>query len=252
MVFPKGTFIGLHGSTLRTGPVAVNRTYYQWDDDSKEDKQIKRDHDLDILPWVSFKPPGSLIEILAGQHDQAILAKGERYRSYGKPVITTFFHEPVGDVNATEWERAYFRIRNKIVRNGGFGNTVYAPILNGYLWNNWYSGSKGAVEDWVTDRLITRSRIFGVDHYATADEMQRMFDYLISRGVRGIGIAEFGRDEGPVEFRKKLDLFRQYPKIDVVCYFNSRIQVFGAQTELGPGLEELEMFKDYLATSSHL
>ena len=254
---PGKTYIGLHGSTDLTGPTAVNRSYGQWGDDASEDRQIKADHANNLLPWVSFKPPADcgadLGCITDGSHDAEILAKAARYRTYAKPVITTFFHEPVGDVTAQAFNAAYLHI-DRIFDAEGTGQVTFAPILNGYLWNDWYQGSKGAVEEWVSPELVATTPLFGADHYGQTHEIRRMFDYLVARGVASVGIAEFGRDHGAAEFEQTLALFDEYrSSLAVVAYFNSRIQTFGDCTSpLGCGDSELDDFRTYLQSTAHL
>jgi len=238
--------VGLHGPTDLTGPVGLNRTYFQWADDAKEDAQIKKDLAAGRTPWVSFKPPtGGVAAILAGKHDAQIKAKGRRYAKYNGRVLTTFFHEPVGDVRPDDFNKAFLRI-NRLM---GFTNrTVFTPILNGYLWADWYNGSKGAVNSWVSASLVRTCPFFGADHYGEPHEIQRMLNYLSARGVRSVGLGEFGRDQGPEVFQQKLDLFEANEDfLTVVAYYNSRIQTFGDESSpLGPGTRELEMFRAYL------
>jgi hypothetical protein len=253
---PTGTYIGIHGDDSLTGPVEVNRTYGQWGDDAKEHTQILADHAAGRLPWVSFKPPScGLGCITNGSWDAEIRAKARRYAAYDKPVITTFFHEPVGDVGAADFNAAFLKIR-RVMRNELGGSLtgqgfVFAPVLNGYLWNDWYKGQKGSVESWVTPQLVSASPLLGIDHYGAPHETRRALDYLAAHGARSVGIAEFGRDQGADAFAQKLDQFRSYAGfLAVVAYFNSRIQEFGSDTSpLGPGLDELEAFKAYAATS---
>lgn len=241
-----GTYIGLHGDTSLTGPVQVNRTYYQWGDDAAEDKQIRADHAAGRLPWVSFKAPSCGVDcIINGSQDAAIRSKGLRYAAYGKPVVTTFFHEPVGDVTAAKWSQAFLHIRT-VMRNangGTLGNATFAPILNGYLWADWYRNGKGTPAEWV-DPVVLKTGLFGVDNYGETHEQARMLDYLTAHGARAVGIAEFGKDHGAADFQATLDLYASRPIVEVVCYFNSRVQ------EFQPGDPELAAFRNYLATSA--
>jgi hypothetical protein len=250
---PRGTLIaGQHGDTSLTGRVKVNRTYYQWGDTAKEDAQIRADLAAGRVPWVSFKPPScGLGCIIDGSQDAAIRQRGKRYRAYGAPVMATFFHEPIGDVPPRQFWAAFWHVNDVMGAGprGGLNNTTVTPILNGYIYADWYNGSKGTVSEWVQPGA--NLRVFGFDNYGTAAELTRMFNDVDARMPADghIAIGEFGRDQGAAEFARKLDVFRsRAPWLNVVCYFNSRIQEFGSDSSpLGPGLKELDAWKAFLA-----
>lgn len=254
---PQGTMIaGQHSDdNSLTGPPKVNRTYFQWGATISEDAQIRNDHAQGRVPWVSFKPPtGGIAAILNGSQDDAIAARGDRYATYAKPVIATFFHEPVGDVQPEDFWAAFYHVREvmRFGSRGGRNQATFAPILNGYIYENWYnpvSNPKGSLEDWVAPGV--NLRMFGFDHYGTPDELGRMFDDLRARMPSGghVAIGEFGRVEPPdgapqggaSGFRAKLDLFRsQVGFLNVCCYFNSRVQVLEA------GSQELADWRAFL------
>lgn len=254
---PPGTMVaGQHGSDDLTGKPKVVRLYFQWGEDAKEDAAIKAAHAKGQIPWVSFKPPADgVAAIRSGKYDTALSRRGQRYRSYAQPVLATFFHEPVGDLQpGAFWETFnYIRVKMGAGSRGGMGATTFTPILNGYIYADWYrpvGNPRGDLDAWVDPGV--NLRVFGFDNYDTVPGLRRMLDDV--RGILKpdghIAIAEFGRvnppegtdQGGATGFREKLALFREYAGyLNVVCYFNSRVQV------LEEGSPELADWREFLA-----
>ena len=80
--------------------MGLRRTFYRWNELSRERRQITRDHSQQRLPWVSFKPPGTRqgsAKIAQGAYDKDIRARARHYAAMKSPSITTFHHEPQGE-----------------------------------------------------------------------------------------------------------------------------------------------------------
>ena len=111
------------------------RTYYQWDDGSREDRNIKADHAAGRMPWISFKPQstrsGGWAAIASGKHDADIRARARRYANLSKPVIVTFNHEPHNDNTGSpaDFAKAWSRIHDVMKNETGLKNVMSAPIL---------------------------------------------------------------------------------------------------------------------------
>lgn len=70
-------------TTLRqTGPIGLYRSFYGWNDATREDRAIVADHASARLPWVSFKPPANWAAVASGAYDGGIRARARRYAGY--------------------------------------------------------------------------------------------------------------------------------------------------------------------------
>lgn len=226
------TYVGmsLNNFYMPHGARRSFRAPAQWDNDSLEHDRVNDDHAAGRLPWVSFKPPGSWADISAGVHDASIRTKAQRYAAYTRPVLATFHHEPFDDGPAADWVAAFLHILNVMTDEvGSLGQTTYCPIYHGH-------NIADVGGDWLTDEIIARCPIIGIDHYQRAPEIEVAFDYLAGRGVRSVGVGETGRGavggaraDTVAEFEVKLDMFRARAElVSVACFFNSNEQNFAA------------------------
>jgi hypothetical protein len=224
------TYIGMDRTNLLPGHAASRsyRTPSQWSRESTEHNRITAEHAAGLLPWVSIKPPGGgesgWNQIAAGQHDAVIRQRARRYADYTLPVLSTFHHEPYDDGSAGAWLAAFFHIADVMADEvGSLGPVTLCPVLHGHN----ITSVGGA---WLPNEMIDRCPIIGIDMYSRAGQTSAALDYLENRGVRSVGIGEFGRGTagsrgGPftvAEFEAKLDLFRdRRDLLSVVCYWNS-------------------------------
>jgi hypothetical protein len=240
------TYVGMSytgGFGFGPGGHAVARNFWPvWDNDSSEHGRINANHAADVLPWVSFKPPGGGASgwgpVAAGQYDASIRARARRYAAYTRPVLATFHHEPGEEgptpkfsaAAAAQWQAAFLHILDVMENEvGSLGQVTFCPILHG--WNLVDVGDR-----WLSDEIIARCPIIGVDCYESPGTIAATLDYLAARGVRQVGIGETGRGaaEGGRaytidEFQAKIDLFRERRgQLGVVCHWNSTTHDFAA------------------------
>lgn len=204
---PGRVYLGLSSPDLRaslalTGPVGVHRSFFSWKDPG-EDATIRADHGGRRLPWVSFKPPTgpnfdwTLIGV--GAYDSDIRARARRYASYGKPLISTFHHEPTNDsgIGAT-WALAYVRIHDILRQEGALASVAFVPIVMDWDFN---PGNPNAhPEYYLTPEVLSRMPFLGVDVYQDpsgegfSQKLGRILAWLRDHGVTNpmVGVGETG------------------------------------------------------------
>jgi hypothetical protein len=257
---PGRTYIGMDRTHFVPGHAASRsyRTASQWSSESTEHNRINAEHAAGVLPWVSIKPPGGgssgWNQIAAGQHDAVIRQRARRYAGYRLPVLSTFHHEPYDDGSAGSWLAAFFRIMDVMEDEvGSLGQVTLCPCLHGHN-----IASVGGA--WLPNEMVDRCPFIGIDMYGRPDDTSRALDYLEDRGVRSVGIGEFGRGTSgsrggplsPAEFEAKLDLFRaRRDLVSVVCYWSSNNHSF-TNSAWPNGAAHLAAWNAYLTETCRL
>lgn len=258
----------------RDDPLVGNVSVYRWYDPglnmSKQNNQINSDHNKGRIPWISFKGGASWASISAGNLDSSWRQMARQYAAYTKPVLLTFYHEPVGNGYSADWVSAFLHILNVMEDEvGSLNQTTYCPIIDAFFWHDWYypyssKSSHGTPWDWMTDEIIERCGIIGEDDYGKSDVQERALNDMRSHGLKSIGIAEYGR--GPAgaadsvspwpnaatEFKNLLDLYDDNKDIlSVTSFFDSRTQRWGNESSpFGTGVPQpLGYYLDYLEGS---
>jgi hypothetical protein len=182
--------------------IGLRRTFYQWGDAKREDKEIQTDVAAGRLPWVSFKPIGGASgwqAVAEGRYDADIRARAQRYAGYRKPVISTFHHEPHNEGgDPLQWAAAYSHIYDVMDAETGLKNVTFAPIIGEWEFNPYNRNRRP--EKFATKAVLERMPFFGVDLYQTANgegfstRLTRVLDFLEYHGAEDpmVGIGETG------------------------------------------------------------
>jgi len=188
----------------RTGPVGLQRTYYKWDNATRETKNIRADHAAGRLPWISFKPPfttaGGWAAVASGRYDADIRARARRYAGYAKPVIVTFNHEPHNDRTGTpaDWARAWVHIHDVMKNETNLQNIISVPIIGEWVFNP--VNKRQEPGDFLFPSVLDRCHFLGVDLYQNKSgddysvRLGRVLSWLNSQGHsdKMVGLGETG------------------------------------------------------------
>ena len=189
----------------RTGPLGLQRTYYRWNDASRETSVIKSDHAAARIPWISFKPPfttaGGWRAVASGNYDADIRARARRYAALSKPVIITFNHEPHNDSytgTPAEFAQAWTRIYDVMKSETGLRNVASVPIIGDWAFNP--INRNGNPETYITSAVLSRCSFLGIDLYQNqsgdgyAVRLGRILKWLDGRGhpTKMVGLGETG------------------------------------------------------------
>jgi hypothetical protein len=186
-----------------TGPVGVNRSYFDWHDLDREAAVIGDDHAHRRLPWVSFKPPssgGAWAEVADGEYDDDLRERARLYAGFGGPVVVTFHHEPSDDDSGSgdEYADAWTRVHDVMADETGLGNVAFVPIIGDWQFNP--RNEDGEPSRWVTGDVLDRAAFLGVDVYqndsgdAYPERLGRVLGWLRDRGRPDLmlGLGETG------------------------------------------------------------
>ena len=252
-----------------TGPVGVHRSYFQWDDLSREDEAIADDHANRRLPWVSFKPPSSetgWVRVAEGDVDHDLRERARHYALFAEPIVVTFHHEPSDDADgssedfAAAWARTYDVMRDE----AGLDHVAFVPILGEWQYNP--ENIDGHPGQWVTSDVLDRAAFLGVDVYQndsgeTYDvRLGRVLDWLGRHGRPDlmIGVGETGCTDtfgSPTAVQWWTDSWgwveQNTDRVGVVAYFDSdRNSRSGVHWPLTESHGKLRAFEESLASSA--
>lgn len=241
---PGRIYVGVSGLgfdvTKNIGRVGLRRTFYKWDDGTRESRNIRTDHANNRLPWISFKPPGSPSsswrEIANGKYDNHIRARARRYASHSAPVIVTFNHEPQTDsAPPADFARAWCRIHDVMRNETGLKNVISAPILGSWAWHD--KNRRDDPADWITPAVLNRCHFLGTDVYQMPNgetyrkRVADIVSWLDARGYRDmmVGIGETGCSDdfsnikgGPWWTDSWKWTVSNRDRIFAIAYFNTR------------------------------
>lgn len=225
--------------SLVGGSIGLRRTFFQWGDAKREDKEIKADFAAGRLPWVSFKPIGSSAgwqAVAEGRYDADVRARAQRYASYDHPVISTFHHEPHNDGgDPLQWAAAYSHIYDVMDDETGLKNVTFAPIIGDWEFNPLNRSRRP--EKFMTKDVIERIPFLGIDLYqgskgdGFSTRLTRILDFLEYRGADDpmVGIGETGcclaeSDEPEVWLADNWDwASRNTDRIGAMSYYDSTL-----------------------------
>ena len=197
----------IEATVSRTGALGLQRTYYKWNDGTREDRNIRADHAARRLPWVSFKPPssnpGGWDAVASGRHDADIRARARRYAGHSGPVVVTFNHEPHNDSTGSpgDFAAAWCHIHDVMKSETGLQNVVSVPIIGDWVFNP--TNRKDDPQDYLTAAVLDRCHFLGLDTYQNRSgqgydvRMGRVLDFLDDRGhpTKMVGLGETGATE---------------------------------------------------------
>lgn len=247
--------------------MGLRRTFYRWNELSRERKQITRDHSQQRLPWVSFKPPGTRqgwAKIAQGAYDKDIRARARHYAAMKSPVITTFHHEPQGETyygSPRDWARAYIRIHDVMKNETGLRNVTLAPIIGDWVFDP--KNRRDDPGDFLIWGVLNRMSLLGTDIYQNPSgqaydvRMGRTMDWLDSRGFRNIMLGvgetgatdEFGSPNGATWWRRSWNFaVSNRDRVAAISYFNSTKGHKGVDVALNESWSKKKAYKDSLSS----
>jgi len=251
-----------------TGPVGVHRSFFLWDDLSREADVIRDDHDHRRLPWVSFKPPtefsGGWAMVASGDYDDDLRERARRYARRREPIVVTFHHEPSNDDtgSAEEFVAAWTHAYDVMFDETGLADVAFVPVIGEWEFNP--VNPDGDPDEWVTPEILDRAAFMGVDIYQNAsgeaysERLGRVREWLDDQGRDDVmlGVGETGctdtfGDPDAVEWwtRSWQWVEDHADSIGVVSYFDSgRNSREGVDWPLGESSEKLEAFRDSLSS----
>jgi hypothetical protein len=187
----------------------VHRQFKQWASWSSMEKVIAADHRAGRLPWVSFKGPqqgaAGWRSIAEGRNDAELRQLAAMLKANDdQPIWLTFHHEPNNDGSNAEgklWAAANVRIHDVLAEEGALENVAVVPIVSDWLFNPRNGADDPA--NWLTDELLSRIPLMGVDLYqnASGETYAQRIPYVRSwlkehgRGDLMIAIGETGATE---------------------------------------------------------
>jgi hypothetical protein len=254
----------------RTGPVGLARTYYKWNDGSREDKNIRADHAAGRLPWISFKPAstgrGGWAAIASGRYDSELRARARRYAKFSKPIIVTFNHEPHNDKtgSASDFARAWTRVHDVMKNETGLKNVISVPILGDWEFNP--VNRKGDPGAFLPSSVLSRCHFLGVDLYQNKSgqgydvRLGRIISWLNARGHSDlmVGLGEtactddYRNPSGAAWWTKSWSWAAAHSdRVAAIAYFNSQHNNNSGNTwVLTESASKLSAFKKSLASST--
>ena len=252
-----------------TGPVGLVRTYYQWGDGSREDRNIKADHAAGRMPWISFKPQstraGGWAAIASGKFDADIRARARRYASLSKPVIVTFNHEPHNDNTGSpaDFAKAWVRIHDVMKNETSLKNVISAPILG--EWEFSPINRHGDPGAFLPESVLDRCHFVGTDLYQNKTgqgydvRLAYILSWLDKRGHsdKAVGIGEtgctndFGNPNAATWWTNSWNWAAAHSnRVCAIAYFNSaRNNTLGKTWPLTESSSKLAAFKKSLNSS---
>jgi hypothetical protein len=188
-------------------PLGVRRTFYQWNEPTREQRGIEADHSAGRLPWVSFRPPSvanAWTRIAAGEFDADIRARARRYASLTQPVVSTFHHEPQGETGLgpyADWSAAHVRIHNVMARETSLANVTFAPIIGDWVFNP--INKRDEPGDFLRPAVLSRLSLLGIDLYQNRQgdgfeqRLGRILAWLDAQGRPDlmVGVGETGASD---------------------------------------------------------
>jgi hypothetical protein len=224
------------------GAYGVHRTYDDWGNWAGMARSIQADHNADMLPWVSVKPPSGgpsgWQRVASGSVDSQIRELATMLKANDdKPVLLTFHHEPSNDGSesqGSQWAAAYARLHDVLKAEGALRNVADPPILGDWLFNPQNKSQDPA--NWATEAVLSRAPFMGIDMYQNrsgktmADRIPVVLDYLRSKGYPRmmVGIGETGATDrySGTTAAKWLEeslswVAANTDKVGVISYFNS-------------------------------
>lgn len=157
---------------------------------------VEQAHDAGLLPVVSYKVGGDIAGAVDGRFNAVAERAAAKLASYRRATAVAFWHEPYGDMDASEYVAASKQILPAFRR----GRLKVGPILNGWLLDN----QVPAFAAFCPDELFELWDWFGIDTYESgtrkapgerkpAERVRALSAYLRSRGHRRlpIGVAEY-------------------------------------------------------------
>jgi hypothetical protein len=259
---PGETYIGMSYGNFYAGSHGSRRSFRNgWTsgESNGEHTRFLEDVAAGRLHWSSNKSPGTWAQVAAGQFDSTFLPWAQRHNGYTAPLVWTFHHEPYGDSNgdAASFVAATHHLLD--LWNDTAPDVVFTPVLHGHNLLTIENGSRIG-DQWLSDEMIERCPFIGIDTYRPLSEIVAQMDYLRSRGVTAVGIAETHRgpaDSGATQmttaqFQQKLDHFAADPDFfQIITYFNS--SPFGGFSGTWPnGAAYKTIWDDYAAGSAKL
>lgn len=234
----------------------VHRTSVRWGSWGYVHAQLAADRACRRLSWISIRPPAPYVHgwksVANGEHDHEIyeLAKDLALNAT-LPALISFDDDPTdaADKDGPVWAAAYCRFHDIVAAATGLRMIGEAPIVSDWLFNP--SNKRRRPECWLTDEVLRRCSILGVDVYENASgetferRIPRILDWLDSRGFPQlmVGISGSGRTEfAPpyVDPRAWLNdgldwTARHTDRVGVVCYSSTgrRPGIFWSSEDLG-------------------
>jgi hypothetical protein len=252
-----------------TGPVGVHRSYFSWDDLSREADVIRDDHRHRRLPWVSFKPPtessGGWAMVASGDFDDDLRERARRYARRREPVVVTFHHEPSNDDTGTpeEFVAAWTHAYDVMFDETGLPDVAFVPVIGEWEFNP--VNPTGDPDRWVTAPILDRAAFLGVDIYQNAggeaypERLGRVRDWLDEQGREDVmlGVGEtgctdtFGHPDAVEWWTRSWQWVEDNAAtIAVVSYFDSgRNSREGVDWPLAESPDKLEAFRDSLGSA---
>jgi hypothetical protein len=258
------------GTALRSvGSVGLARTYYRWQDGSREDKNINADHAAGRLPWISFKPPstspGGWAAVASGKFDADLRARARRYAAHSKPVIVTFNHEPHNDNTGSpsDFARAWSRVHDVMKSETGLKNIVSVPIMGDWEFNPKNKGGDPA--GFLNESVLSRCHFLGIDLYQNRSaegydvRLGRTINWLNARGHSDlmVGLGEtgctndYGSPSGATWWTNSWNWAAAHTdRVCAIAYFNSQHNNNSGNTwVLTESATKLAAYKKSLASS---
>ncbi len=123
------------------GEVGAHRSFYDWDDLSRELPVIAEAHQARRLPWTSFKPPAGAVrpwaDVASGMYDADLEARADAYETIAGSLLVTFHHEPHGDDEEgtpAEWAAAWAHVHD-VLRTRRLDHVALVPVIGEWVFN---------------------------------------------------------------------------------------------------------------------
>ena len=240
---PGKIYLGLTGGGFGiapelSAPVGLRRTYYEWNDVSREIRNITTDHRNKRLPWISFKPPGGGSKgwkpVGDGDFDADIRARARAYAKLNAPVIVTFNHEPHNDGgDPRQFRRAFKRIHDVMEDETGLKHVLHVPIIGEWVFNPY--NKQHSPKNFADPGVLRRCAFFGADLYQNDTgerynvRLRRITRWLDRQGFpnKMVGLGEsaatddFGAPNGATWWRESWAWATESKRVAAIGYFNS-------------------------------
>lgn len=185
----------------------LHRMFYQWSHvtGGKAYNEVKRTIAEGRFPWVSFKFPGSWVDVAAGKYDGEIANLLLSLDLLGVPIWLTFHHEPDGgggsnksdESSGPEGHKAANRKVRQLMTMLGTENLALSLVLMGWTWDPASRPGDGENRDpdnWWDGEIYD---FIGIDPYIGKEATMlnanwyRIMDWAWHQGV-DVGVAEWG------------------------------------------------------------
>lgn len=161
---------------------------------------VEEAHAAGQLPVISYKVGGDVAGAVAGRFNDVARKAAAALASYRKPTAVTFWHEPHGDMDPSEYVAASLQLLPAFKR----GKLRVGPLLNGWLLDR----QESVFASYTSDELFALWDWFGLDTYESgsmeepgdskpASRVKAARRFLRARGQQhALGIGEYNGYSG--------------------------------------------------------